>query len=115
MSDPGTSFLFLCRKMYFDGYTPSNKNLHPSENYQMLCNLAQQLIAKRGNEGFALYFCESQYLVDLWAAHFILEYGRPSEIMKTRALYVVNKYAQMSIKIKLAQEEKAWLKENGYV
>ena len=100
--------------MYFDGYTPSNKNLYPSENYQTLCNLAQQLIAKRGNEGFALYFCESQYLVDLWAAHFILEYGRPSDIMKTRALYVINKYAQMSIKIKLAQEEKAWLKENGY-
>lgn len=111
----GISFLFLCRKMYFDGYTPSNERVYTSINYINLCNLARELISRRGNEGFALYFKENQYLVDLWSAHFILEFGHPNACMKAQALEVINRYAHMPYKVKLAQEEKDWLREHGYV
>lgn len=114
MSDTGTSFLFLCRKMYFDGYTPSSKNT-PTEDYNNLCLLAKQLLTQRGCEGVAYYFTHEDFLIDLWCAHFVLEYGSPSGYIKQKAIDVINKYAQKSFRVKLAQEEKDWLKENGYL
>lgn len=101
--------------MYFEGCTPSNQGVYNSENYTHLCTLAQELIKLRGNEGFALYFKENQYLIDLWAAHLILEFGHPNDFMKTQALEVINRYAHMPYKLKLAQEEKDWLTQRGYI
>ena len=113
MSDTGTSFLFLCRKVYFDGYTPCSNT--PNNDYDNLCQLARQLLMERGCEGVAYYFTEGQYLIDLWCAHFILEYGNPSGHIKQQAVEVIQKYAAKSFRVKLAKEEKDWLKAHGYI
>ena len=53
---------------------------------------------------------ESQYLIQLWAAHLIIEHGNPTEELKTKCLQEIAKYSTNPISPKIAAQEADWLK-----
>ena len=52
---------------------------------------------------------EGQYLIELWTAHLILEYGQPSLNLRKRCLDEIIKYSDNSLSPKVAEQEKQWV------
>jgi hypothetical protein len=107
-----TSFIGQCKINYFNKITPSNKDALDNKLYQTLRLIAKKKIIQNGLEDFSLYFMEYQYLVNLWAAHFILE-ENPTDELKEECLKIITRYTETDYE-KLAQEERTWLIEHGY-
>ncbi len=110
MKQKGDSFLWQCRQNYFDGIFPADTTIIHTEGYQFLKELAQSYFDSNSYDDFEGYLMEGHYLVQLWAAHLILEYGNPSEELKQKCLSEIKKYAENVLNSKLAAQETAWLK-----
>jgi len=84
MSKLGTEYLLQCKANYFDNITPSNKDGYDKLGYHKLVEIAKEYFENGGLEIFAGFFQEYQYIVDLWTAHLIIEYGNPNEAIKNK-------------------------------
>ena len=62
---------------------------------------------------FAGYLQEGQYFIQLWTAHLILEYGKPSDKLKSECLEVIIDYADNPLAPDASIEEKLWV-DNYY-
>ncbi|WP_269223170.1 hypothetical protein [Flavobacterium sp. IMCC34518] len=114
MSEIGSKYLFQCKKNYLDNIRPSSKDRFDKLGYQILVEIAKDYFQKGEIEKFSSFFQESQYTVNLWTAHLILEYGNSSEIIKQEAIEIIERYSTTPLNVSLANEEKEWLIKEGY-
>lgn len=64
------------------------------------------------NEEFVSFFQEGQYFMSLWAAHLLLEFGKPKEELISKTLEIIIDYSDNPLAIEVSNEEKAWLIAN---
>jgi hypothetical protein len=107
--DIGDQFLFTCKKNYFDKVTPSNIDSRPKEGYKKLVNIANEYFKRDEYETFAGFFQEGQYFIQLWAAHLLIEYGKPSQDIISSAIGIIKDYADNSLSPEVSKEEQQWL------
>jgi hypothetical protein len=60
-------------------------------------------------EYFSGFFQEGQYFIELWTAHLILEYGKPSGQLEEKSIEIIQKYAQDSLDSDVILEERNWI------
>ena len=106
------SFLILCKQNYFHGITPSNDVNYTKEGYKKAVSIAKKYFQENRYEDFAGYFQEGQYLIQLWTAHLLIEYGSPSQELKIASLKIIKKYTDNPLAPDVAKEEKQWLNKN---
>jgi len=103
------SYVVQCKKNYFAGVYPGDRNAKEKTGYKILVEIAKSYFDKDLYDDFALYFMEGQYFIQLWTAHLILEYGQPNEELKKRCFDEIEKYADNDLSPKVADQEKEWL------
>jgi hypothetical protein len=107
------SFLVLCKQNYLEGITPSNDSSKNKEGYQRAVSIAKYYFDRGKYNDFAGYFMEGQYLISLWAAHMLVEYGSPNEELLIVALKTIVDYSNNPLAPEVAKEESQWLKVNS--
>lgn len=112
MNNVGDKYLVKCKESYLKGITPSNPEQIKGKDYEEMVAIATACIETYGIENFSSFFQESQYLVNLWTAHFILKYASPDDKLKRKSIEVIKNYSDTPLAPKLAAEEKAWLLKN---
>ena len=75
--------------------------------------IAKKYFEKGEIKKFSYFFQEFQYNINLWAAHLILEYGQPNELIKCEAIEIIHRYSSSPLDANLAYEEKQWLIDNN--
>jgi hypothetical protein len=106
------SFLAACKRSFLEGITPSNKLNQEREDYTRIVRIAKEYFQKDLYNDFAGFFIEGQYLIPLWAAHMLVEYGKPNKYLMGTALNVIKDYSDNPLAPIVAEEEKQWLIEN---
>jgi hypothetical protein len=105
-------YLITCRDNYFKGIRPSKKDSINEKGYQTLIAIAKAYFDGGLQDRFKTNFVEVQYLVDLWTAHLIIEYGSPSEQLKMECYEIIKRYSATPLNEAIAAEEKLWLENN---
>jgi len=105
-------FLFTCKRNYFERITPSNRNSQLKEGHKRIVAIAKEYFEKGEYIEFAGFFQEGQYLIPLWAAHMLLEYGYPSADLIDASINVIKRYSNNPLAPDVADEERDWLKNN---
>lgn len=103
-------YIGLCKDFFQKGITPGNKNFRKTEEFSQFKLLAISLIDEFGINEFYQYAIESQYLVNLWTAHILLEFSSPPIGIEEQCLEIVIRYSNSRLNKKIAQEETEWLK-----
>ena len=106
------SFLYQCKQNFFNGITPSNKDSFEKEGYKLLISIAKEYFENNRYEDFSCYLTEGQYFVSLWAAHMIVEYGKPNTSLLFSALDVIREHSDNPLAPNVAKEEREWLELN---
>lgn len=106
------SFLIVCRQNYFEGVTPSGSLNHKKEGYKKIVQIAKEFFKNGEYTSFADYFQEGQYLVALWAAHMLIEYGNPGKELMIAAFNIIKEYSDNPLAPNVSKEESAWLNAN---
>lgn len=72
------------------GIRPYDVSVRDKQEYKTLVEIAQSYFDRGLDEEFSNNFMEGQYLIPLWTAHLILEYGKPTNqlIEKTPRNYI---------------------------
>ena len=102
-------FLLWCKDRYLEGNTPSNQEFRQTSKYSEVKDFVKELVASEGLEKLYNYTMESQYLVNLWTAHLILELFDPDENIKGECLKIIERYSNGRLNKKVAEEETKWL------
>jgi hypothetical protein len=109
------SFLMECRQGYFDGITPAMPQAKANPGYQRIIAAANWYFKQSREEDFYLYVQEGQYLIALWVAHMLLEYGKPTPTLREKALGIIKRYSYSytspgyTLNLVIAQQEDWWL------
>ena len=104
-----TSFLFTCKENYFLGILPADKDSLEKPGYKALIQIAKTHFDAGLYDSFLAYFKESRYLIQLWAAHLILEYGKPADEIKEQCLDIISQYISNSATPEIAFIQMRWL------
>lgn len=107
-------YIIKCRENYFKGITPANSDCYDLPDYKELIEIGNEHVAKLGIDGFAGYFQEGQYFINLWTAHIIVDGTKANEAQNAACIEIIKRYADGSLDLKVRQEEKTWLIVNGY-
>jgi hypothetical protein len=107
-----TSFLFLCKDAYFKKIRPADSESRLSEEYKSLVEIGKIYFDNNLVENFGMYLKESQYRIQLWTAHLILEYGNPNNNLRQQCIDEIIKYTNNPLAREIENEEKLWL--NNY-
>ena len=99
-----------CKKNYFDEIFPADNTKKQTKGHIILKDIALRYFAENKYDELERFFMEGQYLIDLWAAHLILEYGSPTESLKQKCLVKINNYSESTLNPKIAVQETDWLK-----
>lgn len=113
MSHETDKFVIQCKSNYFKKVTPSNSSMYHSEAYKRTVEIGISCIKELGVENFSNFFQEVQYLIDLWAAHLIIEHATSSENLKKQAIGIIKEYSNNFFSPIVAKEEDEWLKTNA--
>ncbi|WP_256013806.1 hypothetical protein [Desertivirga xinjiangensis] len=89
-----TSFLFACKENYFAGILPADIKGKEAEGYKTVVQIAKSYFEANMYDQLAEYISESRYLIRLWSAYLILEYGRPEPDLRARCLEIIKVYLQ---------------------
>ena len=108
----GYDFLMLCKSNYEDNKSPIHNGVLSIDKSDKLAQMAVNYIEEHKLEEFSNFFMESQYLVNLWAAHLILEFGKPSKDIESEAIEIIKRYSNTPLDEELAKEESEWLSNN---
>jgi hypothetical protein len=103
------SYIIQCRTNWFMGIRPCDKIAKEKKEYQALIEIAQTYFDNNQYKEFAGYLMEGQYLIPLWTAHLILEYGQPPADLKERCLEIITDYTDNPLAPEVATEERKWL------
>ncbi len=107
-----SSYLHYCKEFYFLNIRPSNEENRESKEYKLLVEIANLYFKNNLHDNFAGYLMEYQYLVQLWTAHLILEFGNPDDNLIKVCLNEIIKYSKTPLDLTLAKEETKWLNDN---
>jgi len=107
------SFLTQCRENYLFGITPANPVYKEQLGYKKVIAFAKQDFDQDKYEDFAGYFMEGQYLVPLWAAHMLIEYGTPNKEILIMAFDTIKEYSDNPLAPEVAEEEVRWMRDNA--
>lgn len=102
-------YLIKCKENYFKKIRPANSISRSLSDYQTLVDIAKIYFKKDQQRDFSQFFMEGQYLIDLWTAHLILEYGQPDNDLKKESLEIIKSYSKTPLDESLANEEKVFL------
>jgi len=105
-------FLSLCKSYYLDKRIPIKNGSLSVESTDEIVQVAQAYFYANKEEDFTGFFMESQYLVNLWSAHLLLDFGVPNEKQVSQDMDIVKRYSTTSLNEELANEEREWLKRN---
>jgi hypothetical protein len=75
------SFFYTCKESFFLGVHPLNPEARLSSSYKMLAEIALAWFAENKYNWFLHYLSEDKYQCKVWAAHLILEFGKPDSSM----------------------------------
>ncbi|GAB2706781.1 hypothetical protein GCM10011495_39300 [Hymenobacter frigidus] len=103
-------FLWQYRENYFLGLTPANRLYRAEPGSQALVALYTRMVGANQVSAFTGLLREAQYLVNLWAAHLLVEHFHPDAHTRKQCLLIIEAYAAGSVDPKLASEEQEWLK-----
>ncbi len=104
-------FLWGCRANYFSGIRPGDQKSKSLPEYTRLKEIALLYFQSNLQEEFSHYLMEGQYLVQLWTAHFILEYGTPDKELTKACLKEIENYSQIERLPEVATQERDWLNQ----
>lgn len=107
-------FLLTCKQNRFDNITPANTSNYSKEGYIKIVDIAKAYFKKGKYKEFSDFFQEGHYLIPLWAAHMLIEYGIPSKNLKLEAMRIIKEYSDNPLAPEVAEEEKEWLRSNEY-
>lgn len=107
------NFLLQCRENYFEGITPSSMKTREKEGYKRIVSFAKEYFKDQRYEDFTGYFMEGQYLVPLWAAHMLVEYGNPNKDLLLISINTIRRYSDNPLAPSVAEEEEEWLIRNA--
>lgn len=107
-SDPA-SYIIQCRTNWFLNIRPADAASKNTKEYKALIDIAKKYFDKGDYERFSEYFMEGHYLIPLWTAHLIIEYGSPDESLKKESLNVIERYTDNPLAPEVAIQEKKWL------
>lgn len=107
------SFAEVCRAAYLEGITPSNLAGHQNETYRKLVSIAKNYFDENRYDEFAAGLLDGQYIVSLWVAHMLLEYGNPPRELITICLEKIEAYSENLLAPDVANEEQEWHKINS--
>jgi hypothetical protein len=106
------SYIIQCRTNWFLGIRPASINSKELKEYKALIKIAKTYFDNNLYDEFAMNFMESQYLIPLWTAHLILEYGKPNGDLKQKCLQIIRIYSDNPLAPEASIEEKIWLDNN---
>ena len=104
-----SAYIIQCRTNWFLGIRPCDKTAKDREEYKALIKIAQSYFDKDRYQEFSDYFMEGHYLIPLWTAHLILEYGQPTHQLKEKCLQIITEYTNNPLAPDVAIQEKEWL------
>jgi hypothetical protein len=102
-------FIHYCKENYYKGIFPGNTKQRNCFEYERLIQIIKVYIENNLVEKFSEYLQEGQYLIQLWAAHLILEYFKPDESLKLKCIAQIVKYSENPLEEEVALQEKVWL------
>jgi len=105
-------YLEKCKALFDKGITPSNKAFLNFPAYKSIVEIAKNYFRNNKLEEFSGYLSEGQYYVSLWTAHLILEYNDPPKQIRDMCIETIERYSNNPLSLKVAEEEKEWLKQN---
>ena len=108
-ADLTDEFVEQCKANFFNDIRPANPATNGSAEYKAVITIAKDFFSRGETGAFENFLARSQYFVDLWSAHMLLEHGQPEETLQKKATDVVRKYARGCMNPEVIQEEKAWL------
>ena len=112
MNNKASDFLYHCKENYYKKITPSNEKVVDFKEYRNLVKIAQGYFSEGRDKEFASFFQEGQYFVSLWAAHLIIEFGKPSKTIEDKALQIIKEYSENPLTPEVAKEEINWINKN---
>lgn len=107
--EKNTSFLFTCKENYFLGIYPADNDSIDKPGYKALVQIAKAHFDAGLHSYFMGYFREGRYLIQLWAAHLILEYGCPERDLETQCIEVIQEFIANFSTSEIAEIQKDWL------
>ncbi len=105
-------FLNLCLEYYKQNILPVRNGQLSLTKSNSLIEVTRQFFSLGNYNEFIWLFRESQYLVNLWAAHLLIEFGNPTEKDRLSSLKIISRYSKTPLNPELAEEETKWL--NNY-
>ena len=103
------TYIMQCRTNYLMNIFPADPKTRNTQQYQSLVTTARQYFDKGMYSDFAGFFMESDYLIPLWTAHLILEFGKPDDTLKDTCLKVIKEYTDNPLAPIVAKQEQSWL------
>lgn len=102
-------YLLTCKETYFKELFPSDPRINNTPSYITLFSIACQYIDQGRMNELAEFLNESQYCINLWTAHFIIEQDSPEEMLKQKCLDIIQEYSNSTLNPAIADFETKWL------
>lgn len=103
------SYITQCRTNYFLNIFPGDPTSKSTDPYQALVRIAKQFFDEGRYDEFESFFMEGTYLIPLWTAHLILEFGQANDSLKEKCLKVISEYTDNPLAPIAAKQEQVWL------
>lgn len=108
-SDLTEEFVEQCKANFFNDIRPANPATTGSPDHRAVVTIAKDFFNRGDVTALQHLLGKSQYFVDLWSAHMLIEHGQPEETLKARAADTIRKYARGCMNPEVIAEEKSWL------
>lgn len=109
--EKNASFLFYCKDAYFKKIRPANAESKSSDEYKNLVKIAQLYFDNNLEERFGTYLKEGHYLIQVWTAHLILEYGNTNDSLRQQCIEEIFNNTDNPFAREIEYEERLWLKK----
>ncbi len=105
----GEDFIEQAKANFFNDIRPANPHTKNAQGYKDAVSITKSFFERHDTEVLEGFLQRSQYFLQLWAAHMIVEHGQPEEALKTKAINVIKTYARGCMNPEVITEEKNWL------
>ena len=107
-------FMWTCKEIYFQGIRPCSSGV---EHHKLVLRLKEIVTIYQKEdklEDFKGHFQESQYCVNLWAAHLLIDLDNIDQKTKNLCLEEIKSYSTTPLDPELAKQEMEWLKSKNW-
>ena len=107
-------FMWTCKEIYFQGIRPCTSGV---EHHKLVIRLKEIVTIYQKEdklEDFKGHFQESQYCVNLWAAHLLIDLDNIDQKTKNLCLEEIRSYSTTPLDPELAKQEMEWLKSKNW-